>query len=67
MQLYADIVLPLAQPVYTFAVPGGTDVAAGQAVAVQFGARKFYTGIVWRSRCRCGSGSPRTTCAPWGR
>ena len=36
MQLYADIVLPLAQPVYTFAVPGGTDVAAGQAVAVQF-------------------------------
>ena len=48
MQLYADIVLPLAQPVYTFAVPGGTDVAAGQAVAVQFGARKFYTGIVWR-------------------
>ena len=27
MQLYADIVLPLAQPVYTFAVPGGTDVA----------------------------------------
>ena len=43
MQLYADIVLPLAQPVYTFAVPGGTDVAAGQAVAVQFGARKFFT------------------------
>ena len=48
MQLYADIVLPLAQPVYTFAVPGGTDVAAGQAVAVQFGGRKFYTGILWR-------------------
>ena len=48
MQLYADIVLPLAQPVYTFAVPEGTEVAAGQAVAVQFGARKFYTGIVWR-------------------
>ena len=66
MQLYADIVLPLAQPVYTFAVPGGTDVAAGQAVAVQFGARKFYTGIVWRVH-DCGSGSPRTTCAPWGR
>ena len=48
MQLYADIVLPLAQPVYTFAVPGGTDVAAGQAVAVQFGRRRIYTGIVWR-------------------
>ena len=31
MQLYADIVLPLAQPVYTFAVPGGTDVAKSEA------------------------------------
>lgn len=48
MSLYADIVLPLAQPSYTFAVPEGMAVAAGQAVAVQFGLRKFYTGIVWR-------------------
>ena len=48
MLRYADIVLPLAQPAYTFAVPEGTEVAAGQAVAVQFGPRKFYTGIVWR-------------------
>ena len=48
MQRYADIVLPLAQPAYTFAVPDGMEVAAGQAVAVQFGPRKFYTGIVWR-------------------
>lgn len=47
-QRYADIVLPLAQPAYTFAVPDGTEVATGQAVTVQFGARKFYTGIVWR-------------------
>ena len=45
---YADIVLPLAQPAYTFAVPDGIEVAEGQAVAVQFGPRKFYTGIVWR-------------------
>lgn len=45
---YADIVLPLAQPAYTFAVPEGMDVAAGCAVEVQFGPRKFYTGIVWR-------------------
>ncbi len=45
---YADIVLPLAQPAYTYAVPDGLDVAAGQAVAVQFGARRIYTGIVWR-------------------
>ena len=36
MQLYADIVLPLAQPVYTFAVPPGTEVAAGTGVRVQF-------------------------------
>ena len=49
MPLYADIVLPLAQPAYTFAVPEGMHVEAGQAVAVQFGARKFYTGIVARA------------------
>ena len=48
MPRYADIVLPLAQPAYTFAVPEGMPVAEGQAVAVQFGPRKFYTGIVWR-------------------
>ena len=35
MPLYADIVLPLAQPAYTFAVPEGMHVEAGQAVAVQ--------------------------------
>ncbi len=49
---YADIVLPLAQPAYTFAVPDGMEVAEGQAVAVQFGPRKFYTGIVWRTHDR---------------
>ena len=48
MERYADIVLPLAQPAYTFAVPEGTDLAPGCAVEVQFGPRKFYTGIVWR-------------------
>jgi len=49
MERYADIVLPLAQPVYTFSVPEELgEVAPGRAVAVQFGARKFYTGIVWR-------------------
>ena len=63
MPLYADIVLPLAQPAYTFAVPEGMHVEAGQAVAVQFGARKFYTGIVWRVNWPSGSGSPRTICA----
>ncbi len=48
MASYADILLPLAQPAYTFAVPEGMELREGQAVAVQFGARKFYTGIVWR-------------------
>ncbi len=47
MPLYADIVLPLAQPTYTFSIPDGLSVVAGEAVVVQFGARKFYTGIVW--------------------
>lgn len=45
---FADIVLPLAQPAYTFAVPAGMTLHEGDAVAVQFGPRKFYTGIVWR-------------------
>lgn len=48
MERYADIVLPLAQPAYTFAVPSGTELVPGCAVEVQFGPRKFYTGIVWR-------------------
>lgn len=48
MPLFADIVLPLAQPSYTFAVPEGLCVVPGQAVQVQFGPRKFHTGIVWR-------------------
>ena len=42
MPLYADIVLPLAQPAYTYAVADGLDVEEGQAVAVQFGARRIY-------------------------
>lgn len=48
MHLYADIVLPLAQPAYTYAVPEGMEVQVGEAVSVQFGLRKYYTGIVWR-------------------
>ena len=45
---YADIVLPLAQPAYCFAIPAGVEVHAGDAVAVQFGSKNIYTGIVWR-------------------
>lgn len=46
--MFADIVLPLAQPAYTYAVPEGMEVRVGEAVSVQFGLRKYYTGIVWR-------------------
>ncbi len=45
---FADIVLPLAQPTYTFAVPEGMNLEVGDAVSVQFGPRRYYTGIVWR-------------------
>ncbi len=51
MCYYADIVLPLAQPTYCFSVPESAEgecVRVGDAVAVQFGARNIYTGIVWR-------------------
>ena len=48
MPRYADIVLPLAQPAYTFALPEGVTVAGGEAVAVPFGRRRVFTGIVWR-------------------
>ena len=48
MSRYADIVLPLAQPAYTFAIGEGVEVSVGDAVAVQFGKQAVYTGIVWR-------------------
>ena len=48
MSRFADIVLPLAQPAYTFAVGEGLTVRIGDAVAVQFGKSAVYTGIVWR-------------------
>lgn len=47
MPQFADIVLPLAQPAYCFAVPEGMELQAGDAVSVQFGPRNIYTGIVW--------------------
>ena len=47
-QLYADIVLPLAQPAYSYSVPVGVELQEGDAVTVQFGVRYIYTGIVWR-------------------
>ena len=43
---FADIILPLAQPCYTFAVSHLPDLKVGEAVAVQFGQNSIYTGIV---------------------
>lgn len=48
MSRYADIVLPLYQPLYTFAVADDQSLVEGDAVAVQFGAKAIYTGIVWK-------------------
>lgn len=45
--LYAQVVLPLAQPMYTFSVEEGMAVEVGDAVVVQFGSFRYYTGIVW--------------------
>lgn len=53
MPLYADIVLPLYQPTYTFRVADGCELTTGDAVAVQFGPKAVYTGIVWRIHSEC--------------
>lgn len=48
--LFADVLLPLSAPPYTFAVPESLrpTIEEGCAVAVPLGMRKIYTGIVWR-------------------
>lgn len=46
--LYAEVVLPLAQPSYTFSLDETLGVSVGDAVVVQFGHKRYYTGIVWR-------------------
>lgn len=45
--LYAQVVLPLAQPLYTFSLDEVLAVEVGDAVVVQFGSSRYYTGIVW--------------------
>lgn len=49
-ELYADIVVPLAQPAFTFRVDESLrgSIREGQCVKVQLGRSKLYTGIVWR-------------------
>jgi primosomal protein N' (replication factor Y) len=46
--MYAEIILPIAGPCYTFSIPDtlSDSIEVGCAVAVQFGARKITTGIV---------------------
>ena len=47
MPLFAEIILPLPLPgTFTYGIPKGWHVFVGQRVAVQFGRRKIYTGIV---------------------
>ena len=50
--LYADVILPLAVPCMTFAVPDNIreQIAVGQRVIVPIGNRKLYTGIIDRLR-----------------
>ncbi len=45
--LYAQVVLPLAQPLYSFSVDESLAVEVGDAVVVQFGSSRYYTGLVW--------------------
>lgn len=49
-ELYADIVVPIARPAFTFRVDEGLrdSIAEGRCVKVQLGPNKLYTGIVWR-------------------
>ena len=45
---YVEVVLPLAQPMYTYVVPKGLDIHEGDGVIVPFGKNAVYTAIVWR-------------------
>ena len=46
-QTFAEIILPLPlDGTFTYEVPFGWDLKVGQRVAVQFGKRKIYTGII---------------------
>lgn len=52
MTLYADVILPLPlQGLYTYSIPreAVNSVYAGSRVIVQFGKKKFYTAIVFRT------------------
>ncbi|MDO5654798.1 MAG: primosomal protein N' [Flavobacteriaceae bacterium] len=47
-EIFSEIILPLPLPgTFTYAVPMGWELKVGQRVAVAFGKRKIYTGIVY--------------------
>lgn len=48
-ELYADIVLPLAQKPFTFLIaePLSETIALGECVVVPLGKNKLYVGIIW--------------------
>jgi primosomal protein N' (replication factor Y) len=48
LQKYAEIILPIVGPCYTFSIPAelSDSIEVGCAVSVQFGVRKITTGIV---------------------
>lgn len=48
-ELYVDVILPLAVPLYTYRVPQvyESHVEVGRRVVVQLGVRKMYTAIVY--------------------
>ncbi len=50
MELYADIVLPIARNCFTFAVGEALqgDLQPGRCIKVQFGKSKYYMGVVWK-------------------
>lgn len=50
LEIYADIVLPVARGPFTFRIDAAEagSIAPGMGVEVKLGARKLYMGIVWR-------------------
>lgn len=51
MEIYADIVVPIAKGAFTFridAAEGESVLEPGMGVEVRLGARKLYMGIIWR-------------------
>lgn len=50
MDIYADIVVPIARGPFTFRIEAADPekIVAGMGIEVRLGARKLYMGIIWR-------------------